>query len=176
VRREDEDGFRDFVRVRLASLRTLAYVTCGDWHTAEDAVANALARLYPRWARLERPDLYAQTMVYRAAIDETRRSWRRERSSSDAFPDVAQPDPTDATGERLRVRSALMAVPPKQRAVLYLRYYLGLGVEEAAEVLNCHAGTVKSQTARGLARLRELLATEAIDLDVQIKEWTDASV
>ena len=69
-----------------------------------------------------------------------------------------------------------MAVPPKQRAVLYLRYYLGLGVEEAAEVLNCHAGTVKSQTARGLARLRELLATEAIDLDVQIKEWTDASV
>jgi hypothetical protein len=47
----------------MASLRTLAYVTCGDWHTAEDAVANALARLYPRWDRLERPDLYAQTMT-----------------------------------------------------------------------------------------------------------------
>jgi RNA polymerase sigma factor (sigma-70 family) len=160
----------------MASLRTLAYVTCGDWHTAEDAVANALARLYPRWDRLERPDLYAQTMVYRAAIDETRRSWRRERSAGDALPDVAQPDPADVTGERLRVRTALMAVPPKQRAVLYLRYYVGLDVEAAAEVLDCHAGTVKSQTARGLRRLRELLAAESIDLNEQLKEWADARV
>src|SRR5215468_10165088 len=85
----------------MGALRNLAYVTCGDWHAAEDAVANALAKLYPRWGRLERPDLYARTMVFRAAIDETRRPWRRrERSVGDTMPDVAQADPTGASDER----------------------------------------------------------------------------
>ena len=173
---EDLDGFREFVAARMPSLRALAYLSCGDWHTAEDAVATALAKLYPRWGRLERPDLYAQTMVFRAAVDETRRPWRRERSASDALPDVVQVDPADTTDERLRMRAALQGVPPRQRAALILRFYLGLSVDEAAEVLACNAGTVKSQTARGLARLRRLLAAEHIDLDetVDSGEWTDA--
>ena len=88
VKAEDEQAFREFVTSEMTSLRKLAYVTCGDWHTAEDAVANALIKLYPRWRKLERPDLYVKTMVYRAAIDETRRPWRRERSAGDAMPDV----------------------------------------------------------------------------------------
>jgi len=81
LRAEDEQAFREFVTTQMASLRKLAYMTCGDWHAAEDAVANALVKLYPRWRKLDRPDLYAKTMVYRAAIDEKRRPWRRERSA-----------------------------------------------------------------------------------------------
>lgn len=163
---DDQDGFREFVAARMASLRTLAYVTCGDWYAAEDAVANALARLYPRWGRLERPDLYAKTMVFRAAIDETRRPWwRRERPAGDVLPDVAGSDPAESTDERLRVRAALMAVPPRQRAVLFLRYFQGLGVDETAEVLGCRAGTVKSQTRHGLANLRSVLGADRIELD-----------
>jgi RNA polymerase sigma-70 factor (sigma-E family) len=162
---DEQDGFRDFVTARMASLRTLAYVTCGDWHTAEDAVATALAKLYPRWHRVERPDLYAQTMVFHAAVDETRRSWRRrERSASDALPELTLRDPAGATDERVRVRAALLEVPPRQRAVLFLRYYQGLDIEEAAQVLGCSAGTVKSQSARGLKRLRQILAADDIDL------------
>jgi RNA polymerase sigma-70 factor (sigma-E family) len=160
----DEEGFRHFVAARIVSLRKLAYVTCGDWHTAEDAVANALVKLYPRWHRLDRPDLYVQTMVVRAAIDEVRRPWRRERSAGDALPDQAGADPADTTDERLRVRAALMTVPRRQRAALILRYYLGLDVAEAAEVLGCQPGTVKSQTARGLTNLRTALAAENVDL------------
>jgi RNA polymerase sigma-70 factor (sigma-E family) len=172
---EDQDGFREFVATRMASLRKLAYVTCGDWHTAEDAVANALAKLYPRWNRLDRPDLYVQTMVFRAAIDETRRPWRRERPASDALPDVVQTDTSGQTDERLRIRAALLTVPAKQRAVLVLRYYAGLTVEETAEVLGSRAGTVKSHTARGLARLRTALAREHIDFDeTTTREWIDA--
>ena len=163
---DDHDGFREFVAARMASLRSLAYVTCGDWHAAEDAVANTLTRLYPRWGKLERPDLYAQTMVYRAAIDETRRPWwRRERPAGDVLPDVAQPDPAESTDERLRVRAALMTVPPRQRAVLFLRYFQGLSVDETAEVLGCRSGTVKSQTQDGLAKLRSALGADRIDLD-----------
>jgi RNA polymerase sigma-70 factor (sigma-E family) len=175
VKQDDQDGFREFVATRQASLRRLAYVTCGDWHIAEDAVANALAKLYPRWRRLDRPELYAQTMVFRAAIDETRRPWRRERSASDALPDVEQADTSGAIDERLRIRAALLTVPPKHRAVLVLRYYAGLTVEETAEILGAQPGTVKSHTARGLARLRAALARENINLDEAAnREWTDA--
>jgi RNA polymerase sigma-70 factor (sigma-E family) len=169
VRAEDEDEFRQFVTAQMSLLRKLAYVTCGDWHTAEDAVANALIKLYPRWRRLDRPDLYVRTAVYRAAIDETRRPWRRERSAGDAMPEVAGGDPAGETDERLRMWNALRSVPPKQRAAVVLRHYQGLSVEDTASVLGCSVGTAKSQTARGLARLRDILGTPDI-----VEEWSHA--
>ncbi|MGK5683395.1 SigE family RNA polymerase sigma factor [Actinoplanes sp. URMC 104] len=135
-------------------MRAPAYVTCGDWQAAEDAVAGALARLYLRWNRVTSPDAYARTMVVRAAIGEKRRPWRRERSAGDALPDVPRPDESGQVDERLRLRAALSQVPPRQRAVLVLRFLEGLSVEETAEVLGCRTGTVKSQTARGLNALR----------------------
>ncbi|MDG4816928.1 MULTISPECIES: SigE family RNA polymerase sigma factor [unclassified Micromonospora] len=175
MKADDEQAFREFVTSQMASLRKLAYMTCGDWHTAEDAVANALIKLYPRWRRLERPDLYVKTMVYRAAIDETRRPWRRERSVGDAMPDVALRDPAAATDERMRLRAALDAVPARQRAAVVLRHYLGLSLEDTAGVLDCTVGTAKSQVSRGLAKLREALASEHISLTgKQMEEWTSA--
>ena len=175
MKAEDEQLFREFVTSEMASLRKLAYVTCGDWHTAEDAVANALIKLYPRWRKLDRPDLYAKTMVYRAAIDETRRSWRRERSAGDAMPEVAVGDSAGATDERMRLRVALRTVPARQRAAVVLRHYLGLSLEDTAGVLNCTVGTAKSQVSRGLAKLRESLADERIDLSGKpMEEWTNA--
>jgi RNA polymerase sigma-70 factor (sigma-E family) len=175
LKAEDEQAFREFVTFQMASLRKLAYMTCGDWHAAEDAVANALVKLYPRWRKLERPDLYVKTMVYRAAIDETRRPWRRERSAGDAMPEVAMNDPAVATDERLRIQAALDAVPARQRAAVILRHYLGLSLEDTAGVLDCNVGTAKSQTSRGLAKLRTLLAAERINLTGEaIEEWTNA--
>lgn len=175
MKAEDEQAFREFVTSQMASLRKLAYMTCGDWHAAEDAVANALVKLYPRWRKLDRPDLYAKTMVYRAAIDEKRRPWRRERAAGEAMPDIAQVDPANLTDERLRIRAALEAVPPRQRAAVILRHYLGLSLEDTAGVLGCNVGTAKSQTSRGLAKLRELLAAERINFSGgPIEEWTSA--
>ena len=140
-------------------------------------MANALTKLYPRWGHLDRPDRYAQTMVFRAAIDETRRPWwRRERSAGDALPDVAQVDPNGATNERLTVQEALQAVPVRQRAVLVLRFYLDLTAEEAGEVLGVRAATVRSQTARGLANLRAALAAREVVFDEPSARegWTHA--
>ncbi|KXK63057.1 RNA polymerase subunit sigma-70 [Micromonospora rosaria] len=173
---EEEEGFRQFVAAHMGPLRKLAYLTCGNWHTAEDAVATALAKLYPRWRKLDRPDLYAKTMVYRAAVDEVRRPWRRERSAGDGMPEVALRDPAAATDERIRVQAALRAVPRKQRAALILRYYLGMTLEESAAVLGVSVGTAKSQTSRGLSRLREVLATEKIDLQVAENEELSRAV
>jgi RNA polymerase sigma-70 factor (sigma-E family) len=155
----DRDAdFRDFVSVQMNSLRGLAYLTCGDWQLAEDAVCTALTKLYVRWGRLSRPDSYARTMVVRAAIDEVRRPWwSRERPVSDRMPEPPVTDGTPAVIDRLEIRAALRRLPVRQRAVLVLRFLEGMSVQETAEALGCPEGTVKSHASRGLANLRQML-------------------
>jgi RNA polymerase sigma-70 factor (sigma-E family) len=159
---DKEAEFREFVAAQMEPLRGLAYLTCGDWQVAEDAVLTVLARLYVRWQRVDRPDSYARTAVVRAAIDETRRPWwRREQSRSHAMPDRPHPDDsTRAVDERLRMREALGQLPPRLRAVLVLRFLEGLSIQQTAEALGCPAGTVKSYTSRGLDALRQILGEE----------------
>jgi len=160
-----EEEFRRFVSARLDALRGLAYLTCGNWQAAEDAVAHSLARLYTRWSKVTTPERYAARMVVRAAVDEVRRPWRREVVTPD-LPDVGEPDASAVLADRLYIRSALRQLPAGQRAVLVLRYYADFSVDETAEALGRSPGTVKSQTARGLATLRRLLAEHDI-------AWTD---
>ncbi|MER7004955.1 SigE family RNA polymerase sigma factor [Dactylosporangium sp. NPDC000555] len=168
--RDAEAEFRDFVSVQLEPLRGLAYLTCGDWQAGEDAVLTVLARLYARWRHIDNPLAYVRTAVVRAAIDETRRPWwRREQAAGDALPDRALPD--DGTGEvdeRLRVRAALLRLPPRLRAVLVLRFLEGLSVQQTAEALGCPEGTVKGYTSRGLDGLRQILG-----VDVSIEEHAE---
>ena len=166
----DEEEFRRFVAARMEMLRGLAYLTCGDWQVAEDAVSTCLAKLYVRWGKVSSPERYATRMVMRAVIDESRRPWRREWSAGHALPEVAQPDMSEAVTEAMRVRHALRQVPAGQRAVLVLRYYADFSVDEAAEVLGRSPGTITSQTVRGLATLRRLLAAEDIALLDELEE------
>ncbi|GAA2897611.1 RNA polymerase sigma24 factor [Actinoplanes cyaneus] len=158
---DSEAEFRTFVAARMESLRGLAYLTCGDWQAAEDAVMAALSKLYVKWSRVENPDAYARTAVVRAAIDETRRPWwRRERAHGHAMPDRVVPDGAPVVDERLRMRAALSRLPAKQRAVIVLRFLEGLNVQETAAALKCPEGTVKAYTSRGLDALRQILGTE----------------
>jgi RNA polymerase sigma-70 factor (sigma-E family) len=157
-----DEEFRQFVAGRMESLRGLAYLTCGDWQVAEDAVVNCLAKLYARWSKVHSPYHYASRMVVRAAIDEVRRPWRREQAVGE-LPDRPVADASDAVGESLRIRAALKRLPPGQRAVIVLRYYEQFSVDEVAEALGRSPGTVKSQSARGLATLRTLLTTTQIE-------------
>ena len=84
-------------------------------------------------------------------------------------------DASSVIAERMRLRSALAAVPARQRAAVVLRHYLGLSLQDTAAVLGCTVGTAKSQTSRGLAQLREVLATDGINLTADtIEEWTNA--
>lgn len=154
-----EAEFREFAAGRMDALRGLAYLTCGDWQLAEDAVLGALAKLYVRWPRVDNPDAYARTAVVRAAIDETRRPWwRRERAHSHAaLPERAEPDATGEVEDRLRLRQALAQISPRHRAVLVLRFLEGMSVQETAAALRCPEGTVKAHTSRGLDALRRIL-------------------
>ena len=157
---EDEIAFREFVTARMPHLRRIAYLVCGDWHLAEDAVATAMAKLYVAWNRAQqsgRLEAYAKTMVLRCVIDERRRPWSRETSHGGQLPELVGSDRTGEIDDRLVLQRALAGLPRGRRAVLVLRFYEGLSVEETAEVLGCSTGNVKSQTARGLAMLRDAL-------------------
>ena len=157
--RDAEGEFREFVGAQMESLRGLAYLTCGDWQVAEDAVLASLAKLYVIWHRVDNPAAYARTAAVRAAIDETRRPWwRREQAHGDAMPEVVVFDGTQAVDDRLQLRAGLGRLPVRLRAVLVLRFLEGLSVQETAAALGCPEGTVKAYTSRGLEALRKILS------------------
>lgn len=152
----DEAGFHEYIAARMETLRRAAYLMCGDWHTADDVVATAVVKLYRDWGRLSRLgnlDAYVRRMVLTAWLDEQRRPWRRERSMP-APPSRAVAAGDGPVADRLTILGHLAALPARRRAVIVLRYYCDLSVEETAEVMGCSAGTVKSQTARALDALR----------------------
>ncbi len=145
--------FEAFVRShRGALVATATSLTAGDRHLAEDLTQNALVRLYLHWgrARSTRVEAYARRTLVNCFLDHRRRAWvSRERSFED-LPDSA----TESGADDPELLAALRALPPRMRAAVVLRHVEDLSVEEVAEVLGCSTGTVKSQTARGLAKLR----------------------
>ena len=158
MKADDEAAFRDVFAGRARSLRRTACLLCGDWHAAEDLVQTAFVKLYRSWSSVrdrEAIDGWLRTVVVRAYVDERRRSTRRERLVAD-LPDQAAVE-SSGPGDRLELGTALRAVPPRQRACLVLRFYDDLSVTDTALALGCSEGTVKSQTAKGLATLRRLL-------------------
>lgn len=158
------DEFEVFVRARTAALLRSAYLLTGDQHLAEDLVQAALARTHDSWRRLREPgnaEAYTRKTMYHLQV-----SWWRRRRVAEVLPGEL---PTTAnvtdTGEitvRLTVRSALARLTPKQRAVLVLRFFEDHTETETAELLGVTVGTVKSQTAKALARLR-VVAPELAD-------------
>ena len=156
-----EREFGDYVVARFGALCRFAFLLCGDWHRAEDAVQTALTKLYLRWDHLidqGRIEPYLRRALVTSLIDEGRRGWFRKEAVHAQVPEVSEAgDSSVSTADRLALLAALAQVPPRQRAVLVLRYWEDQSIEQVADLLNCSTGTVKSQTAHGLQRLRELL-------------------
>jgi RNA polymerase sigma-70 factor (sigma-E family) len=156
----DRDGaFAEYFAARSGAMRATAYLLCGDWHRAEDLVQAAFTKLYVNWHRVGRHDAldpYVRRIVIRTFIDDGRRGWwRRERPQETP---VDGPLPEASADDRVDLVRALAAVPPRQRAVLVLRYWEDMSVEDVAAALHCSPGTVKSQAARGLDALRSLIS------------------
>lgn len=164
--RRDDAEFAAFAVACGPGLRRTAYLMCGDWDRAADVVQEALIRVYLAWPRLDQDRdvrAYARRTAVRVAVDQSRR-----RSSKEVpTPHVAElplGDATDQVVDRALLMSALADLPARQRACVVLRYYEDLSVETVAEALGCRVGTVKSQTARGLAALRAAYARRGGDL------------
>lgn len=156
--------FLGWVSTSRDGLRRTAYLLCGDWYLADDLVQEALTRLYAVWGRVSGsgdPGPYARTILLRLHLDHRRRPARRE-ILVDALPDSGGTDPVPPVdGERDRLMAALRQVPKGQRAVLVLRYWDDLSIEQTAAVLRTSEGNVRSQASRGLVALRAALAADA---------------
>ena len=136
-----------------------AYAVSGDLGVAEDAVQTAFAKAYRSWrriSRLEAPEAYLRRMALNEVLNDRRRARRRHEITSAEPPDSPAnvgPDPL-AHDEMWR---AIMTLPPRQRAVLVLRYYEDLSEQQIADALGCRPGTVKSQASAAIAALRACL-------------------
>jgi RNA polymerase sigma-70 factor (sigma-E family) len=168
VDQRDEQEFAEYFAARREAVRRTAFLLCGDWHRADDLAQTAFVALHRKWRKVrdkQALDAYVRRTLVRAVIDESRRPWRRERFV-DEVPDTPAGDGeiADSVATREALVAGLKRVPPRQRAVLVLRFLEGLDVSAAAEALGCSEGTVKSQTSRGLAALREALGDTIDDL------------
>jgi RNA polymerase sigma-70 factor (sigma-E family) len=137
--------------------RRTAYLLSRDWHASDDLVSIMVGKLYRHWrkiSRVENVDAYAQRMLTRAWLDETRRPWRREHTPG-RLPDGGL-NPEYRVEDREALWRLLGSLGRRQRAVVVLRFYLDLTVEQTADILGISTGTVKSQSARGLETLRAL--------------------
>ncbi|MDQ0760694.1 SigE family RNA polymerase sigma factor [Streptomyces canus] len=154
---ELEDRFQEFVRARWSHLVRTAYLLTGDAHHAEDLTQTALAKAYRSWRRVsgsDNPEAYVRRMLVTCNSDRFRKR-RVQESLTDAPPERAGRDEAVArVEERGVLLGALAGLPPRQRAVVVMRYWEDLSEAEVAEVLGCSPGTVKSQASKGLAKLR----------------------
>ncbi|GAA1772476.1 SigE family RNA polymerase sigma factor [Luedemannella helvata] len=157
---ERDAQFHSFVVAhRAAMVRTATLLTAGDQHLAEDLVQSTLTKLYVAWPAFRRaanPDGYVRRTLVNVLTDEHRRGWRRRERPVAVLPD--EPAAETVGGELTEgLRAALRDLPPRMRAALVFRYVYDLDVAATADALGCSEGTVKSQTARALDRVRAVL-------------------
>jgi RNA polymerase sigma-70 factor (sigma-E family) len=157
-----EAAFEAFVAARSTDLLRTAVLLTRDRGHAEDLLQTTLVKAYRKWHRIDSADPYPYV---RRILVTTAAGWRRLRATQEivSLPahDLSAPDSTDAVAERERVADALATLPPRMRAVLVLRYSEDLSEAATAEALGCSIATVKTQTTRGLARLRVLLGASS---------------
>jgi RNA polymerase sigma-70 factor (sigma-E family) len=152
-----EEEFEAYVRHnRGPLLRSATLLTAGDTHLAEDLVQTTLVRLYLAWPRARRTNLdaYARRALVNILIDEKRRPFARREQLVERLPDHTEPAKADVSDA---VLTALATLPRGMRAVVVLRHIEGLSVAETATAVGSSPGHVKSQTARGLDKLRAAL-------------------
>jgi RNA polymerase sigma-70 factor (sigma-E family) len=167
-------GFREFVTARRRALSRTAYLLTGDHSLAEDLLQTSLARTAEHWHRIADAD--PEAYLRRVMVNERTSRWRRRRfgvevpASAEALAAVspAGPDTADAVVRRSTLNAALAQLPPRQRAVIVLRFFDDLTEAQTADTLGCSIGTVKSQAHQALARLRALAPSLLSDQEVSL--------
>jgi RNA polymerase sigma-70 factor (sigma-E family) len=146
--------FADFVNGRGPALQRTAYLLTGDWGLAEDLLQTALAKSYLAWDSIRHgdPEGYVRKVLANTHATWWRRRWRGETPTSH-LPDSAAPE--HGHEDRLALAEALARLPRRQRAVVVLRFHEDMTEAAVAKALGISVGTVKSQTAKALAKLRE---------------------
>lgn len=160
ARTDDSTAYGDYVASRWASLYRTANLVAGNASDAEDVLQTTLAKLYVRWDKImlvDSVDAYVRRMLLNELLGVRRLQLRRREKEHLLHElDAASIDPS----ERIGLWSEIRALPPRQRAVLVLRYYEDLTEQQIADALGCSRGTVKSQAHDALKTLRARLGTD----------------
>ena len=150
--------FTEYLAARQAALLRTAYLVCGDRHQAEDVLQTALAKLYLSWDKVRdrgAVDAYVRRIIVNETTSSWRRPWHRRERATDVLPETATHHDTYDDGGSAALWDVVRSLPPQARAVVVLRYYEQLSEAETAETLGVSKGTVKSQSSRAMALLRE---------------------
>src|SRR5215475_13574669 len=151
------EEFAEFVGTMSPRLRRMAFLLCGDWHTAEDLAQTALAKVFVSWRKIRRQDAvhaYATRTLVNTYLAH-RRLKRNGEVLRSWLPEPLAEAPAPET--RMMLLDALATLPPRSRAVVVLRYWADLSVEQVADVMGCSTGNVKRLSSRSLDKLRVLL-------------------
>jgi RNA polymerase sigma-70 factor (sigma-E family) len=162
VTTQRDADYTEYVESRLPALRRLALLLCQDRHRADDLVQQAVIKVYVHWAKAsaaDNIDAYVNAILVREFLHERRSGWTRRVSVTDQVPD--EPILTADRDGLMDLQAAVAVLPPGQRAVLVLRYFCDLNVDQTAAALGSSAGTVKSQTSKAIATLRSRLKGDA---------------
>jgi RNA polymerase sigma-70 factor (sigma-E family) len=164
---ECPEEFTEFAAAEMARLRRTAFLLCGDWHAAEDLTQVALTKTLLAWRRIRRHEnahAYAHRSLVNAYLSH-RRTRRSREVPVDRIPESGSVAPAGATAElRIVLMDALATLPPQARAVVVLRYWEDMSIDQVAAILRCSAGNVKSQSARALEKLRATLGDSLPEL------------
>ncbi|MEU4191562.1 SigE family RNA polymerase sigma factor [Kribbella sp. NPDC026611] len=165
-------AFAEFAAARQPALYRYAYLLTGDRGLAEDLVQESLIKLYVAWPRIRTRagvEPYVRRVITNTAVSWWRRkAWRAERPNDDVPEQPEQPGqqgPGDDVDARVWLWAEILRLPVRQRAAVVLRYYEDLTEPQTAEILGCSVGTVKSQVAAALAKLRARLGDDLPLLD-----------
>lgn len=154
---EHEREFREFVAARSPDLLRTAYYLTGDVHRAQDLLQTALLSCARRWSKIrawDQPTAYVRKAMFRHQINWWRVRRNRLETPTETLPERGH-DPMAAWAVRDDLMSALRRLPPRQRAVVLLRYYEDRPESDVARILGVSIGTVRSQAAKALVKLRD---------------------
>lgn len=158
--------YEEYAAAAWPKLYRLAYLLAGSHADAEDVAQQALVKVFRNWARVtasDTPDAYVRRILTNTYLS-SRRPVRLQREVlTDRLPDAEVDAGTAGSEQRLVLWPHVQALPPRQRAVVVLRYYEDLSEQQIADALGCSTGTVKSNAHKALRRLRTVLADAPVD-------------
>jgi len=149
--RLDHAAFRAVYAAHYPSLVRLAYLTTGNRAAAEDVAQEAFLEWYRRAGQVRDPVPFLRRAVVSRCTSWVRRRQLERRHAAVGVP----PEPPAVGGDAAVVRAAMHRLSPRQRAAVFMRFYLDLSEAQIAEALNCRPGTVKSLLHRALTAIKE---------------------
>ena len=161
----DHDAFSELARVSIGRLYVVARLIVRDDGVAEDATQEALVAAWSHLGALRDPDRFdawLHRLLVRSCYREAER--RRRRGSVEVHVPILEAPVADSTSDladRDQLERGFRRLDTDQRAVLVLHHYLGLSLDESAEVLGVPPGTVRSRLHRATRSMRAALDADA---------------